>query len=155
MKIIAHRANIDGPNPLTENMPEQIDKAISMGYDVEIDLRYDILTGMIHLGHDDPQYDVDWYWLGARKDRLWIHCKNLEALLEFSRGTSGFNYFWHQTDSYTLTSTNKIWTYPGNPYTSKSIIVMPESYMNKDNLKNLIAYDCYGVCTDYPQLIKK
>jgi len=155
MRIIAHRANLDGSNPLTENSPEQIDKAISMGFDVEIDIRYDITTQTLHLGHDDPEYQITWYWLGSRRDHLWIHCKNLEALSEFSRATSGFNYFWHQNDFYTLTSTNKIWTYPGHPYTSRSVIVMPETYMNKENLPNLIAYDCYGVCTDYPLLIKQ
>lgn len=155
MKIIAHRANLDGPNPLTENSPEQIDKAISMGFDVEIDIRYNITTQTLHLGHDSPDYQITWYWLGSRRDYLWVHCKNLDALYEFSRATSGFNYFWHQNDDYTLTSGNKIWTYPGQPYTPRSIVVMPESCMSKENLPNLIAYDCYGVCTDYPLLIKQ
>ena len=37
-KTIAHRANIGGPNSEVENKPEQIDKCIDQGYDVEIDL---------------------------------------------------------------------------------------------------------------------
>ena len=53
-RIIAHRGNIGGSNPEVENSPEQIDKCISEGYDVEIDLRYDDLTKTLWLGHDSP-----------------------------------------------------------------------------------------------------
>jgi hypothetical protein len=155
MKIIAHRGNLDGPNPLTENHPDVIDEVISKGFDVEIDLHYDRFDDKIYLGHDDPQYLVNWYWLGARKDHLWVHCKNIEALYEFSRGTSGFNYFWHQNDNFTLTSRNYIWTYPGQSYTPKSIIVMPELSIKLEQFNDLVAYNCYGICTDYPQKIKK
>ena len=41
MKLIAHKGNIDGPNTVTENHPEQIDKCINAGYDVEVDLWWD------------------------------------------------------------------------------------------------------------------
>ena len=37
-----------------ENNPKQIDICIEMGYDVEVDLRYDELTGSLWLGHDEP-----------------------------------------------------------------------------------------------------
>jgi hypothetical protein len=93
--------------------------------------------------------------LGSRKDNLWIHCKNIEALYEFSRGTSGFNYFWHQNDSFTLTRRNHIWTYPGQSYTAKSIIVMPELSINLNQFDDLIAYNCHGICTDYPRKLRK
>lgn len=155
MKIIAHRGNIDGPNPLIENSLEVIDNAISMGFDVEIDIRYDILTKSLYLGHDNPQYAVDWYWLAKRQNNLWIHCKNIEALYEFSYSTSGFNYFWHQNDNYTLTSKEYIWTFPGYPYTNKSIIVMPENYITEEKFSDIIAYNCYGICTDYPRRLLK
>ena len=39
MILIAHRGNIDGPNPEMENNPQYIDKAIDSGYNVEIDVR--------------------------------------------------------------------------------------------------------------------
>ena len=41
MKLIAHKGNIDGPNSVTENHPDQIDKCIAEGYDVEVDLWWD------------------------------------------------------------------------------------------------------------------
>jgi hypothetical protein len=130
-----------------ENKPEYIDAAIDAGYDVEIDVRYERQTGELYLGHDDPQYLITWYWLGARKNNIWIHCKNIDALYEFSSGTSGFNYFWHQEDNFTLTSRNYIWTYPGKAYTPRSIIVMPEVKMGVD-ISDLRAYNCFGVCSD-------
>lgn len=155
MKIIAHRGNIDGPNPLIENHPETIDKAIEFGFDVEIDIRYDTFDGQLYLGHDDPQYVVTPYWLAQRMDNLWIHCKNIDALYYFVTKTGGYNYFWHQTDDFTLTSKNYIWTYPGQPYTASSVIVMPELSIKEQDFKDLHAYNCYGICTDYPQRLVK
>ena len=40
MKYISHRGNLDGRNLKTENSPNQIDTVLSLGYDVEIDLRF-------------------------------------------------------------------------------------------------------------------
>ncbi len=149
MKLIAHRGNIDGPNPLEENKPQYIENALSKGFHVEIDIRFDQYDKKLYLGHDEPQYMIDWFWLAKYKDFLWIHCKNIEALYEFSHGTSGFNYFWHQDDDFTLTSRNYIWTYPGKPYTPKSVIVMPENSIGRDKFDSLRVYNCFGICSDY------
>ena len=149
MKLIAHRGNIDGPDPSKENNPEYIEQAIAAGYNVEIDIRLSVADDKLYLGHDEPMYPVTWYWLGSIREHLWIHCKNIEALHQFSFGTSGFNYFWHQEDDFTLTSRNYIWTYPGKTYTNRSVIVMPEWHKNLDEVVDLRAYDCYGICSDY------
>ena len=58
-------------------------------------------------------------------------------------------------NEFVLTSKNYIWTYPGQPYTSSSIIVMPESSIRIEDLTDLVAYNCYGICTDYPQRLIK
>jgi hypothetical protein len=147
MKLIAHRGNINGPNPLEENNPEYVEYAIEQGFDVEVDIRYEPENQSFYLGHDDPQYTVGWYWLSKHSQNLWIHCKNLDSLYEFSKNTSSFNYFWHQTDHFTLTSKNYIWTYPGQTYTSKSVIVMPE--LSYKNIQELRAYYCFGICSDF------
>lgn len=150
MKIIAHRANLNGPNPLRENSPEYIEEALSQGFDVEIDVRYDNKDKCFYLGHDEPQYVVSLYWLSQYRKNLWVHCKNLEALSEFSK--TAFNYFWHQQDDFTLTSKNYIWTYPGKPYTKSSVIVMPEwTNLNWNTLRTV---SCYGICTDYVEELK-
>jgi hypothetical protein len=149
MKLIAHRGNIEGPNPLKENHPEYIENAIALGFDVEIDIRFNNIDNKLYLGHDNLDYITDWSWLIKYKDYLWIHCKNIEVLYKFSNDTSGFNYFWHQNDDYTLTSKNYIWTYPKKLFTSKSIIVMPEWHNNINDLIKLKSYKCFGICSDY------
>lgn len=145
MKLISHRANVNGPNSDFENNPIQIDICIERGYDVEVDLRIDQDTGRLWLGHDTPQYMVTWEWVKSRCNNLWIHCKDLNTIDRMVG--SDFNYFWHQEDDYTLTSKNIIWAYPGKPYSSNTVIVMPE-WENTDwsILKNV---DCYGICSDY------
>jgi hypothetical protein len=150
MKLISHRGNIDGPNSLQENCPEYIDFAIKLGYNVEIDVRLE--DHQFYLGHDEPQYYVPMTWLVERKDKLWIHCKNLKSLDILCSSPVDLHYFWHQEDDFTLTSRNYIWTYPGKNYTPKSIIVMPE--WNNQNWNTLKVSNCYGICTDYPDKLK-
>ena len=41
MKLIAHRGNIEGPDPSIENKPEQIEACLDAGYDVVGDVWYD------------------------------------------------------------------------------------------------------------------
>lgn len=152
MKLISHRGNINGTNPIEENRPKYIENAISMGFDVEIDIRYDIKTSTLWLGHDEPQYMITWWWLTGKSSNLWIHCKDITTFHEFSTNTSEYNYFWHQNDDYTLTSKNNIWSYPGKIYTNNTVIVMPEwDNRNWDTLKSA---NCYGICTDYPEKLK-
>ena len=153
MKLIAHRGNIEGTNSSEENRLEYIEDAIDKGYDSEIDLWYDVFDDKMYLGHDSPDYLVDMSWLCEHKENLWIHCKNIEALYKFSSGINKFNYFWHQNDDYTLTSMGYIWTYPSKVYTTKSIVVMPETFIESD-LKELLMYNCYGICSDYVGILK-
>jgi len=144
MNLIAHRGNINGPDPSKENHPHYIEQAIGQGFDVEVDVRYSPLDDKLYLGHDTCQYPVTWFWFGAYKNNLWIHCKNIEALYEFSSGTSGFNYFWHQNDDYAFTSKGYFWVYPGRYlFYHKSICVCPEIACGGDWIK------CYGVCSDF------
>lgn len=155
MKLIAHRGNIKGSNPLEENNPEYIDFAIEKGYDVEIDIRYDTFENNFYLGHDEPQYLVTPYWLAQRMEKLWIHCKNIDALNYFVSKTGGYNYFWHQEDDFTLTSKNYIWTYPGKTYTPNSVIVMTEWNIDVSNFSDLLVYGCYAICSDNVEYIRK
>jgi hypothetical protein len=146
MIYISHRGNIDGKKPHLENHPDYIDKAIALGYDVEVDLWE--IDGELFLGHDEPQYPIDFDWLEERSSVLWIHCKNVDALLccvddEYSDAM--LNYFWHEEDTLTLTSFNWIWAYPGKQPIKNSIAVMPER--TNDDVSQ-----CNGICSD---VIKK
>ena len=53
MKIIAHRANINGPSIKKENLKSSIKDCLDLGFDVEIDIRS--IKGKLYLGHDNPQ----------------------------------------------------------------------------------------------------
>ena len=75
MILISHRGNLLGPVPEEENTPNYIDKAISEGFDVEIDVWFKDKTW--YLGHDYPTYKIEINWLLEREPKLWIHCKNL------------------------------------------------------------------------------
>jgi hypothetical protein len=144
MILISHRGNINGKIVEKENHPDYINRAINLGYDVEIDMWW--IDGKIYLGHDEPQYEVDDEWLIKRINKLWIHCKNVE-LLNWICSTS-LHYFWHEEDTLTLTSKNYIWAYPGKQPILGSIAVMPE--INLDDTSQ-----CRGVCSDYIQQYKK
>lgn len=149
MILISHRGNINGRMPESENRPDYIDNTLRLGYDVEIDVWG--IDGELFLGHDEPQYPIDFDWLHQRGEHLWIHCKNIEALLYFSDidySVKLFNYFWHENDTVTLTSENWIWAFPGKQPINGSIAVMPEIY-NDD------VSEAAGVCSDYIEKYKK
>ena len=146
MIYISHRGNIDGKKPHLENNPNYIDDAISLGYDVEIDVWY--IDSSWYLGHDEPQYPIDLNWIDSRSSSLWIHCKNKEAveyLVENEFDYKELNWFWHESDTLTLTSMGYVWVYPGKQPIKRSIAVMPERY------DDTIA-QCLGICSD---VIKK
>lgn len=145
MIYISHRGNVDGKQSQLENNPSYIDTALSLGYDVEIDIW--MIEGGLYLGHDEPQYGVSQDWLNKRYEHLWIHCKNTEAM-EWFNLIGGFNYFWHEEDTMTLTSKNYMWAYPDKQPIKRSIAVMPEIY-NDDVSK------CLGICSDVIQNYKK
>lgn len=138
-KYIAHRGNLYGPDIINENKIDYILNAINKDYDCEIDIRY--INNILYLGHDNPDYIVDINFLLKYKNKLWIHCKNIEAL-NYLLNFKELNIFWHQSDNYTLTSQKYIWCYPNMITTEKSIIVMPE-------LNNFNYTDAYGICSDY------
>lgn len=145
MILISHRGNISGRIEDVENRPDYIDDTIRLGYEVEVDVW--VIEGTFHLGHDKPQYPISLNWLHQRKDNLWIHCKNIEAMEWFNDLLGTYHYFWHQEDTVTLTSKNYIWAYPGKQPIKNSIAVMPE--LHKDDLTS-----CLGICSDYIQNYK-
>jgi len=145
MILISHRGNTNGRFENWENEPTYIDMAIKKGYDVEVDVWYK--DGIFWLGHDKPEYGVQINWFEKRWDKLWIHCKNIEALVFFTNISHNgkpeqFQYFYHKDDVATLTSSCWIWAYPGNQPIKNSIAVLPELY-NDD------VTECYGICSDY------
>ena len=146
MKLIAHRGNVDGPEPDEENKPHYLLKAIGKGYFVELDLWYQ--NDRLYLGHDTPQYEIDFSFLSQNQDKLFVHCKNIGALHFILENAPSLECFFHDSDDCVLTSKGNIWTYPGKQLTNRSICVMPERVDHAD-------YDitgCLGVCSDFVYL---
>lgn len=142
---ISHRGNLYGPNKELENTPEYIMQAVNSGYDVEID--FWVVDNLLYLGHDYPQYKIDQFFLDLYIKKIWLHCKNLDALSYVVNKPKYYKGFWHENDKYTITTNHYIWTYPGMPVTNKSILV----YLNnpENNIPDFIA----GICSDYVGLI--
>jgi len=138
MKIISHRANLNGRNTSTENSPPAIKIALDHGFEVEIDVW--CKNNNWYLGHNNPQYLIDQHFLQNKK--LWCHAKNLEAFDRMLKNKK-IHCFWHQNDDFTLTSKGYIWTYPDKDTTDNSVIVL----INK---KDKIPKKCFGICTDFP-----
>jgi hypothetical protein len=144
MIIISHRGNLNGPKSAEfgENHPASIDAALIAGFDVEIDLRKE--EGKLVLGHDKGEYEIEEEFLF--KDGLWIHCKNIQALMHLHQ-YENLNYFSHNEDDVVLTSKKFLWSYPRESVllTNYSIAVMVELVPNWKNVDI-----CAGICTDFP-----
>lgn len=141
MRFISHRGNLDQTNRDLENRPSQIIKVIEMSYDCEIDLWY--VDQQLYLGHDEPQYLIEDDFIHKYIKNLWVHCKNINALLWCKNSSEKMlNFFWHQEDMVTLTSLGYIWAYPGFQPITTSIAVMPELNEERELEK------CFGICSD-------
>ena len=145
MYLISHRGNISGKNIEKENSPGYIEHALSLGYDVEIDIWF--IDNNYYFGHDNPDYIVSKDFINQIKDRSWFHCKNKEALSMLNKNFDDINFFWHETDKYTLTSKGYVWVFPGEDVIKNSIILFPENYPEDKN-KILLSS---GICSDYIQ----
>jgi len=134
--LISHRGNLSGINEPLENNPDYIDKAILLGYEVEVDVWY--VDGKYYLGHDIPQYHVEEEYLKNKK--LWCHAKNYEALTNMLN--QNIHCFWHESDTVTLTSKGYIWANLKQQPLEGSIAIMPER--NNEDVSS-----CLGICSDF------
>ena len=145
MILISHRGNINGVNLERENSQSYIQEAIDLGYDVEIDVRY--VDNKFWLGHDEPDYEIKLEWLLERKNNLWVHCKNFEALSELLE--LDLKVFYHLKEDYTIISDKHIWAHNLGNINDKCIIPL----ISKSNILKWIPTPVYGVCSDYIGLL--
>ncbi len=132
-----------------ENNPNYIDASLLMGLDCEIDLWVDE-SGNLGLGHDEIVFPVSRRWLIERSSKLWIHCKNINALTWCANQDPrfGLNYFWHESDKFTLTSQNYIWTYPGEAAPPIRGVVVCTSQEQSDFYRTKHP-ELFGICSDF------
>lgn len=138
--IIRHRNRYSGPSK-DDNNPYFINSAILEGWDVEIDLRY--YRGQLYLGHDKPEYKINFDFLTQHKERLWIHAKTIESFEFLTQTCCSLNYFFHDEDDYTLTSKKFIWCHPRVKYVPQNGIMLDFSQTPNYDAK------IYGICVDY------
>lgn len=165
MIFIAHRGNIDGEvkhqnfGCSLENTSGHINRAIAMGFHVEVDVR--IWNSNLCFGHDEVGdcYVVKESDLNAEK--CFYHLKDIRSkqTLDFwsEMTNTQYKYFYNNLDRYSLVSDGHVWTYPG-PYgidrvqLNENTIYMSEespSYISKDLVRKLMRHKVYGVCSDY------
>jgi hypothetical protein len=152
-KLIAHRANLEGPSEKENELNSIMNCLLNYNYDIEIDVYF--IEGLLHIGHDLPakflintgEFISKFY---SYKDRLWIHCKNIEAMSLFSKWDTHldvkFNFFGHSNDEFVLTSFGYIFTRPDVLH-KNAIVVMPE--LISDTI-NVDYFKTQGILTDYP-----
>jgi hypothetical protein len=143
MILISHRGNINGRVESLENEPKYIDLAISKGYDVEIDVW--VKDDSLWLGHDEPQYEINIKFLLERKNNLWVHTKNFDALSKLI--DTGLKIFYHEKENHTIiNNTKNIWSHNLLEANVKSIIPL---LSKEDSLKSVNFKHVYGICSDY------
>lgn len=137
--LISHRGNIFGKNISNENSIKQIEYCLNQNLNVEIDVWS--IDGNIFLGHDGPQYAIPEKFL--ENQYLWCHAKNSHALFSMIENPK-IHCFWHDRDSYTITSRGFVWAYPGQTINHRTVCVLPELYQYSDSDLN----NSYAICTD-------
>lgn len=155
MILIAHRGLINGPNSKLENTEFAISVALAEGFDVELDVWFDNTDRTWYLGHDKPTYKTSLEFIAQKG--LWIHCKNYIAALQLRDLVfqhKHLHFFWHENDARTLTSQGYWWTFPNKELGFSSIALMPEWYVNIENLDLCKTWNCAGICSDYVGVLK-
>lgn len=153
MIFIAHRGNINGPNPSMENNPEYIMNTLKKGYNVKVDLWY--VNNKFYLGHNKPDYEIELDFINNK--RIWTHIKNIQALEIIinikinnwkynDKYYNNIHYFWHQEDDITITSKDYLWVHPKTNLVKNSIMVMPE--FKNHSIMSLKNSCVLGICSD-------
>lgn len=125
-RIIAHRGNLYGADPLTENSPEAILHAIDEGFPVEFDFRItgdltsDFTTLGIGLGHDSAQYELTPELMIVLQEdaKAFLHAKDgISYVSNMANWDDIFHnihvdLFYNDTDLVTVTYNGYKWLHP-------------------------------------------
>ena len=162
--LISHRGNIDGPDSWNENKPSYIEAALNSGFNVEVDVWYDVNVGRFFLGHDYKQFETTVDLLLDR--RVWSHAKNEAAFVKLRDLDA--NVFWLKDDGITITHHAYVWTDTMN--ISNYIRTSDTVFVDLDGKKTLEFFQSTGytllndqqksrynflVCSDYVDRLQK
>ena len=155
MILIAHRGNLYGRQPERENSPEYLNEAINQGYHVLADTWYYdhcFWFGFHHPKDTSLCYKPHVDWLPYAMNSVLLRARNPEALIKANE--LGLNAFWHQTDSYSLTTWGDLLGFYGAPACGESFVcMMPHrecSLVDDQYLDELSGHhDQYALCSDH------
>jgi hypothetical protein len=154
MYYISYRGLVNGQNEQTENTPDQIGKALGMGFGVMIDVWRE--NNKLYLGSNVPTIEVSATYIQGR--RFWINARNSDMYNWLQSQSSSLypNYFQvilPLQPSYT-TSSGYLWTYGETPASpTLSIMVIPESYDSA--CFSCVNLRAYGICSTLCPYIKR
>lgn len=137
MLLISHRGNICGKNLDLENTQSYIQAAIKAGFMVECDM----IKGRFW-GHDDAKEKICHKFIEKNKNKLVIHCKDLESLRKCL--SKEWHCFFHDDDKFCLSSKGLIISHSDTGIANGTICMLPEIHgLSKESLIN-----CAGICSD-------
>ena len=173
MILISHRGNLNGAVPERENTQKYIQEALDAGYHVEIDIWRE--DNKLFLGHDRATDEVDEQWLLDRREKLWVHAKNPEALFYLTYPCLSRDeclcVFFHENDRYTIIQNGRnehgvlvdglIWAHDTTNLNSKCIVpILHKMQWNRLNhpyhtSMQMPKQRIWGVCSDYIELLNE
>lgn len=149
MYFISNKGNVSGINESRESTEKYIEEAMKQGYDVKIDLWS--IDDRLFLGNHIPKYETDKDWIYKWTRKLWIHCKNIDAL--YFCFECHAHSFWQEYDDYTITTEGMIWARPGIISPNQFCVMEnPDMYLKIDDLKNIPKA---GVCSNNIEYLLK
>lgn len=168
MKLISHRGNLNGIEPDKENTLEAIDKCLSFGFDVMVDVWYD--NSNWFLGTLGPSIPVSWTMLNSLKNNLWMNARTVETFLLLKEKLN-FKTFFNANGTFgALTSDDVFWLSPSkDPGLLESSLqcncIFHHRIDDTDDEeinfrlqivtnKNFLYSSYYAICSDYPQLFQ-
>jgi hypothetical protein len=138
--IIAHLGNIDGRVPEKENKVAYINAALKAGWHVLVDVRFH--NGGFYLPHEAGFDCVPPSFFS--KQRVWARAQDAETLDALCN--IGAHALVASEAPFTLTSSQFVWTMPGNPLSPRAIAAYPE-FAGPEWLD---LYEPAGLCSNEP-----
>jgi hypothetical protein len=155
MIYISYRGIYDGNNFEDANTPNQIAKAMGMGFNCMIDVwRVD---DKLYLGNEQPITEITEKYL--QNIKFWINARNIDMQLWLSTQPSKLypNWFYFITPTppppYVEASNGKLMT-PGTvPVNNNSVIFLPE--IEDIGLLSTVNLKCFGILSNYLTFIRR
>lgn len=137
MLLISNKGNTNGSIPHLENTIEHVDNALSLGYNVKIDIWYH--NKKLFLGQDGPKNEITWPWLIKNADYFWLNCMNVNTFSFLVENGKSLNFFYNTEDDVTITS-------KGIPWSSGKTPIKGTMTCDESNISGSL-----GLCSDRVQ----